>query len=143
MYSAFDIANYFLIIADDDAGELLSNLKLQKLLYYVQGAHLALKGSPLFREKISAWIHGPVVGEVYCKYQEYINQGIPSPDPKVLPEIDDETREILEEVFEVYGQFAAWKLRDLTHEESPWKETANSEEITHKKLEAYFETQLV
>lgn len=142
MYSAFDIANYFLVMADDDAGELLSNLKLQKLLYYAQGAYLALKGEPLFNERILAWTHGPVVAKVYYKYQEYENNGIPAPDKSTLVEIDAETREILNEVFTVYGQFSAWKLRDLTHEEPPWKETQNGEEITHQRLKTYFDTQI-
>lgn len=142
MYSAFDIANHFLFMADDDAGELLSNLKLQKLLYYAQGAYLALKGQPLFNERILAWTHGPVVAKVYYKYQAYENNGIPAPDPSTLVEIDPETREILNEVFTVYGQFSAWKLRDLTHEEPPWKETPNGEEITHQQLRTYFDTQI-
>lgn len=140
MYSAFDIAKYFLIMADDDSGELLSNLKLQKLLYYAQGAYLALTGAPLFSEKIFAWIHGPVVAQVYYHYQEYKNQGIPAPSSP--PEIDEETQEILNEVFTVYGQFSAWKLRDMTHRESPWENTPNGEEITHQQLKAYFDTQV-
>ncbi|RLC18584.1 MAG: hypothetical protein DRI57_08225 [Deltaproteobacteria bacterium] len=142
MYSAFDITNYFLIMADEDSGELLSNMKLQKLLYYAQGTHLTLKGTPLFSEKILAWVHGPVVSEIYYHYQDYGKTGIPAPEPNVLPEFDDETLEILEDVFTVYGQFSAWKLRDLTHEEPPWKQTRNRDEITHQKLKTYFETQV-
>lgn len=140
MYSAFDIANYFLIMSDDDADELLSNLKLQKLLYYAQGAHLALKGVPLFSEKIYAWIHGPAVAEVYYNYQNYKNQGIPAPGTP--PDIDSETQEVLDEVSKVYGQFSAWKLCELTHEEPPWKETFKGEEITYQKLKEYFDTQV-
>lgn len=140
MYSAFDIAKYFLIMSDDDSGELLSNLKLQKLLYYAQGAYLALKGEPLFSEKILAWIHGPVVAQVYYEYQNYKNQGIPAPISP--PEIDEETQEILNEVFTVYGQFSAWKLRDMTHREPPWERTPNGEEITHQHLKEYFDTQV-
>ena len=140
MYSAFDIAKYFLIMSDDDSGELLSNLKLQKLLYYAQGAYLALKGEPLFSEKIFAWIHGPVVAKVYYEYQDYKNQGIPAPSSP--PQIDEDTQEILNEVFSVYGQFSAWKLRDMTHREPPWERTPNGEEITHQQLKEYFDTQV-
>ncbi len=140
MYSAFDIAKYFLFMSDDDSGELLSNLKLQKLLYYAQGAYLALKGTPLFSERIFAWIHGPVVAQVYYDYQDYKNQGIPAPSSP--PHIDEDTQEILNEVFSVYGQFSAWKLRDMTHREPPWERTPNGEEITHQELKDYFDTQV-
>ncbi len=48
MLTAFQIADYFLTLVDDEAGDGLSNLKLQKLVYYAQGFHLALTGKPLF-----------------------------------------------------------------------------------------------
>ncbi len=141
MYSSFDIVKYFLFISDDDSGELLSNLKLQKLLYYSQGLYLALRGEPLFKEKIFAWVHGPVVGEVYYEYQNHKSNGIPAPDSP--PELDSNTREILDEVYQVYGQFSAWKLRELTHNEPPWKNTDNGKMINHQKMKDYFKTQLV
>lgn len=60
-YSAMTVAKYFLSIPDRESGELISNLKLQKLLYYAQGYHVAMHGvsKPLFVEKIYAWKHGP------------------------------------------------------------------------------------
>jgi uncharacterized phage-associated protein len=60
-YSAFDIAQYFLWKAQESNQELLSNMKLQKLVYYAQGLHLALNDAPLFKGKIEAWTYGPVV----------------------------------------------------------------------------------
>ena len=59
--SCYDVAQYFLAKADEDAGDLMSNLKLQKLVYYAQGFALVLLEKPLFPERIEAWIHGPVV----------------------------------------------------------------------------------
>lgn len=142
MENAFTIANYFLKLADDDSGELLSNMKLQKLLYYAQGFHLAIYYEPLFKERIFAWTHGPVVAEVYYKYKEYGNTGIPAPIDADVSSLSEPIRELLTEVFTVYGQFSAWKLRDLTHEELPWKETPIGEEITHVLLKEYFTTQI-
>ena len=60
MLSCYDVAQYFLAKSDEDAGDLMSNLKLQKLVYYAQGFALALFDKPLFSERIEAWIHGPV-----------------------------------------------------------------------------------
>ena len=55
-YSALTVAKWFLwyndkILEEEDA-DLISNLKLQKLLYYAQGCYLALKNEPLFNEQI-------------------------------------------------------------------------------------------
>src|SRR5438309_2092560 len=88
-YSAQTIANYLIWRAnsDEDLGENITNLKLQKLLYYVQGFHLAMNGAPLFNEDIRAWDHGPVVPQVYRKYREYGAAALPTPenfDPTVV-----------------------------------------------------------
>ena len=69
MISAFNVADYFLVQQDEDAGDLISNMKLQKLLYYAQGYFLAIANEPLFHERIYAWTHGPVVPKVYHKYK--------------------------------------------------------------------------
>jgi uncharacterized phage-associated protein len=138
---AMDVANYFLSKADEDAGDLISNLKLQKLLYYAQGFCLALYGEPLFTESIRAWKHGPVVLEVYHHFKKYGDVGLPR--PKETRVLSKRVRTLLDEVYKVYGQFSAWKLRNLTHREPPWADTAQSRIISHASLKAYFKTQLV
>lgn len=55
MLTCFDAADYFLSKIDEDAGDVITNLKLQKLVYYAQGFSLALCGRPLFAERIEAW----------------------------------------------------------------------------------------
>ena len=55
----------------NEHGDVLTNLKLQRMLYYVQGWHLGLYGSPLFDEPFEAWIHGPVIPEIYRHYQAF------------------------------------------------------------------------
>lgn len=67
-YKASDIAKKLIFKAQNDepnGGEKLTNLKLQKLLYYQQGFHLAVFGIPLFNEDVEAWMYGPVVPDVY------------------------------------------------------------------------------
>jgi len=118
--SALDAAKY-LIALDDPEEDPVSNLKLQKLLYYAQGVHLALHNVPLFEERIEAWDHGPVCPPVYHAYKAHGSDPIPLPDefdPMSLPEA---ARETLNEVHTVYGQFSAWRLREMTHAEDPWK----------------------
>ena len=65
-YQAIDIANKLLTRAKrEENGELMSNLKLQKMLYYEQGFHLAYFDTPLFKDEIEAWMYGPVIPAVY------------------------------------------------------------------------------
>ena len=66
-YKAEQIAQLLLSKAAEGNQELMSNLKLQKMLYYEQGFHLAAFDTPLFDENIEAWMFGPVVPEVYEK----------------------------------------------------------------------------
>jgi len=95
----------------------VSNLKLQKLLYYSQAWHLALFKLPLFDEEIEAWVHGPVVPEIFRHYRDC--KWSPIPDFKVNSAYP--FRSHLEEVWKVYGNFSAFDLERLTHSEDPWR----------------------
>lgn len=142
MLTCHDVARYFLTLTDEEAGDLISNLKLQKLVYYAQGFHLALFDSPLFEDPIEAWTHGPVVPELYHAYKEYGSDAIPVPSDVDISIYDDETQELLNEVYEVFGQFSAWKLRNMTHDEPPWK-NADGGVITPESMKEYFSTLVV
>lgn len=139
--SYFDVADYFLSLTDDDAGDLISNLKLQKLVYYAQGFHLALYKKPLYDEVIEAWMHGPVIQELYNKYKKHGDGFIPKPKPLSMDKYGNKVRELLDEVYRVLGQFSAWKLRCMTHEEPPWKnayQQGGGTPIAHQDLANYF-----
>ncbi|PZP42405.1 MAG: hypothetical protein DI601_18320 [Azospirillum brasilense] len=141
---ANDIARYFLAKADPEIGDIISNLKLQKLCYYAQGFHLALLDRPLFQEPIEAWQHGPVVPELYHAYKHYGSQSIPAPTDLDLASYPEDVRALLDEVYSVYGQYSAWKLRNMTHEEQPWIEAhqAGGAVIEHAAMQEYFKTLL-
>lgn len=140
-----DVASYFIWRAnqDEEFGDNITNLKLQKLVYYAQGFHLALFDEPLFEEPIEAWAHGPVVPELYQIYRDHKANPIPTPeefDPEV---IEEAVRSLLEDVFGVYGQYSAWGLRNLTHQESPWTDTPRNGVITHDIMREFFRGNLV
>lgn len=97
----------------------ISNLKLQKLLYYAQAWHLALYGEALFNDPIEAWVHGPVVPSIFRQYKEYRWAPI---SPVSAESIPNKILGHLKEVWRVYGKFPAGKLERLTHSEGPWKE---------------------
>lgn len=140
--TSHDVAKYFLKLSDPEVGDLISNLKLQKLVYYAQGFHLALYGTPLFDEDIVAWEHGPVVVELYRSYRQYGAGAIPVPDEVNLDKFSEDQRDLLDEVSEVYGQFSAWKLRNMTHSEAPWENTKMNEVIDRKLMKDFFSTLL-
>jgi uncharacterized phage-associated protein len=142
MMPAHDVAKYFVSLVDEEAGDSISNLKLQKLLYYAQGVHLALHDEPLFPEPIEAWTHGPVVPHVYRQYKQH--RGEPIPVEKVdLERYDNRVREIVTEVNEVFAQFSALKLRAMTHNERPWMETPQGCTIPNDLMKEFFKTMVI
>lgn len=106
-----------------EVGDVVSNLKLQKLLYYAAGVMTAARpdGSiPLFHDTIEAWTHGPVVPSQYFRFAGHGANGIPSPVGFDFGAFDPEDLGVLDDVYNFYGQYSAWKLRNMTHEEAPW-----------------------
>jgi len=144
MLTVKDIADYFLSKCDEEAGDTISNLKIQKLVYYAQGFYLAIKGKPLFKESIESWIHGPVVPKLYDEFKNYGSSSISIPKDVDFDKYPKDVKEILNEVYDVYGQFSAWKLRELIHNESPCKNTPEGKGsvISHEKLKKYFSAQI-
>jgi len=152
MTSATDVARHLLWLASrEEDGEGVSNLRLQKLLYYVQGWSLALRGKPAFGERIEAWKHGPVVPDVYQQCTRYGYNPIP-PLPDDGKTVTDATeRSLIETVWQEYRCYSAEGLRDLTHTERPWVETrsdlgddANSRRsIKHALLLEFFTSQII
>ncbi len=143
MPSAMDVARYFLAVVPEEEGDFMTNLKLQKLLYYAQGFHLAILDKVLFPDEILKWTHGPVVPEVYFRFRQHGSSPIPYPEDEELPEFPQETTEVLNEVFDVYGQFTAWALRNLTHNEPPYINAEDNSVISQESIGEYFKTQLV
>lgn len=145
MLACYDIARYFITLVDEESGEKLTHLKLQKLVYYAQGFHLALYDTPLFPEPIEAWAHGPVVPELYHLYKKYEAQALPLPEEGDFSIYPSDVKELLNEVHTVYGQFSAWKLRDLTHEEPPWKNAYGTGDstISQEAMRTFFKTLLI
>ena len=116
------------------AAEYITPLKLQKLLYYIQGMALRIYGKPAFLNSISAWQYGPVVEEIY---QQYKGRN-PISTPKTDYEVCDGLKKIIELVVSSYGQIEAGALIDLTHDEDPWINSVNSGTISKDLIKEYF-----
>ena len=98
----------------------VSNLKLQKLLYYAQAWNLALTEEPLFSDTCEAWVHGPVVARVFGEYKS--NRWAPISDPLGPIVGDFGITAHIDSVLEAYGDLGATQLERLTHQERPWLE---------------------
>ncbi len=118
--TAFEIATWFInrVHKDEDYGEYITPLKLQKLLYYAQSWYLVYYDKPLFEEKILAWVHGPVVEEVYQKYKNKKWENLPVEN--LDSSFDKDTKDYLESVYRHYGGYRAKELEEMTHKEDPW-----------------------
>lgn len=116
MLSCFDIADYFIWIANE-TGSFISNLKLQKLVYYAQAWYIALHNNPLFEEDFEAWVHGPVIPSLYQKYKSFGWQPI---SEDVAPGLPNDVLQFLDEVAEEYFACDAYELEQMTHAEDPW-----------------------
>lgn len=139
MVSVRDVAEYLLWLAQNE-DEQLSNLKLQKLLYYAQGHHLARYGVALFDAPIQSWQHGPVIQEIYHAYKKYGSGGIPAPTKVMTHRFRAVEKETINRVFDVYGKFAAWTLRNMTHDEPLWQDTKEGQIMVEAYIREFFLT---
>ncbi len=143
MQRAATISDFF-IASLHGCGDPLSNLKLQKLLYYAQAWHLAIFDTPLFDEKIEAWVHGPVVVSEYRRFKGWAWQ--PIMDNPTIPTLDESTEAHLQEVLDAYGSKNAYELEQLTHSEAPWKDARkgipedepSNEVISHDEMKKFY-----
>ncbi len=143
-YNASQIARWLIASIDRDAGEAITHLKLQKLIYYAQAWSLALMDEPLFDEDMQAWAHGPVAESVFHEYREYGWEAIPSPN--IVPEISDSHAAHLNDILSIYGEFSAKHLERMTHSEAPWvlargelaPEARSSNVIKKEDMAAYY-----
>lgn len=104
-------------------GIKMTNLKLQKLLYYAQAWHLAIIDKPLFPERIEAWVHGPVVPPVFGSFKHHRWNPIPDPGNVSIPAGDQRwpLAHHIGEVMDTYGNLSGSQLETLTHTEDPWR----------------------
>ena len=117
MATSSEVARY-IVRFFQEAGDPVTNLKLQKLLYYVQGWSLAINDAPAFNERLEAWVHGPVQPGVYGEYRGY--RWNPIDQAVEWPNLGDELTALTKEVIDAYGNETAWELERRTHTEEPW-----------------------
>lgn len=136
------VANYLVYIMSD-AFDDLTNMKINKLLYFAQGYYLKQYSAPLFTDAIEAWEHGPVVPKVYATYKKYGDKPVTEYDINSVTMIRPEAEEILFGIARKYGRYTASALRNMTHVVgSPWElayqSTRAHTEIPLSSIQSYF-----
>lgn len=115
--SAEKIALYII-----STGREITNLLLQKLLYYVKAISGLFEKKSIIMEPCEAWKFGPVFPSVYEKYREFGKQEIEMNLSKEYADklLTEEEKQITDYVMNTFGIYSAWFLKDLTHLEEPW-----------------------
>ena len=135
--AAVSVAEYFLEKAEKSARKI-TNKKIQKLVYYAQVWSLVLNDEQFFDEGIEAWVHGPAVPSVYKKYKKFGFGAIPHSPSDLSGIFSRNQREVLDEVWDVYGKYDAEYLEMLSHSEEPWqlaREGFSTFENSDKKID--------
>jgi uncharacterized phage-associated protein len=136
------VSNTFLLLANKDGISDLSNLKMQKLLYFTNRAYLQTTGTPLFEEKFSRWPYGPVLPSIYNRFRQYgsepISSLIQNPDGssyKINLSEDDPVAITIIETWELYKKYSALQLSQLTHQKgSAWSKAQPFSELKDEDI---------
>lgn len=138
-----DVANFFIEWANNCEDEAMTNMRLNKLVYYAQGHSLAENSKELFEDDIQAWKYGPIVPELYKQYSKYGKKPISGIDPDYS--VDNLTREeqlLLSDILFNYGMYSGMYLSNLTHKKgTPWEEVYKENEnnvITKDEMKKFF-----
>lgn len=154
MYSADEVAKY-VINYSIESNTKVSNLKLQKLLYYIQAAFLVEKHQKCFNEPIVAWEFGPVVEDIYREYKIWGRRPIDKKQDltsvlfldrntlkiksKKLDLIDVHDQCIIKAVIDAYADVEnPFVLVKKTHNERPWRSTQINSEIKCDVIRDYY-----
>jgi uncharacterized phage-associated protein len=158
-YRAVEIANQFLSLPDVDG---LTQMQLQKLVYFANGWNLALSGTPLVSESPQAWDYGPVYADLYDHTKFFGSKKIerqitpdddeairffldsPSGRSPYLAQLDSRERSIIDHVWRRYGKMSGPRLSALTHQpNTPWfityKEKGKSAQIDQILIQNHYD----
>lgn len=156
-YSVLDVCGHIIKYSSEN-NKSISNLKLQKVLYFIQAAFLVNRECGCFLESIEAWDFGPVVPEAYRYYKKYGGLSIPSKEGErrctredvfgctYEPVNDDcfekDDADLINRIVDKLAKFSASYLVEVTHKQSPWKDVYQPYQnniISKRSIKEYFD----
>ena len=160
VYDPMDIANYLVVLSQKENKDI-TNLKLQKILFFVNAKHLIdNQGESLMNEKFQRWAYGPVMRSVYSNFKGFGSEKITETQGKYVfdssnpfnaryepfneESIDRKVQVECKEVFNKLIDIDPFKLVEYTHNEELWskyKDKINKHEAPEyndKEIYDYF-----
>lgn len=157
IYKVLDVSRHVINYSNEKEYGI-SNLKLQKILYFIQAFFLVSTSEQCFEEKIEAWDFGPVVPEAYREYKQFGSGDIPSIsyiidfdgediwESKVIKYkdnvISEPDKQRIESVVDKFADYSATDLVSITHAQTPWKvayKKGQNNEITIDSIKGFFD----
>lgn len=157
MYNAIDVSRYIINYCNEKDYDL-SNLKLQKILYFIQAYYISKteEKAPCFKDKIEAWDFGPVVPVVYHEFKKFGSTNIPRVTTYIVIDENDfwqsevvhfsddflqtPDKERINKLVDNFAKFSTTRLVQITHNQSPWINAYQQpdNEITVEAIRSYF-----
>lgn len=108
----------------------MSQLKVQKILYYIQSYHLAYFDLPLIEDEFQAWVHGPISNKIFLElngdrslYSELefkSDLGQVSPEKVINEQLNISQIELIDDVIDELKELSGLELENMIHSEDPW-----------------------
>lgn len=126
-YDVNTVADYVIMSLNGDESFSLINLKLQKLMYYIQAWSLGINKVAMMNARFEAWVHGPVCRQLYDRFKstKSLYSVITKGDilnKNAADEIASEDREFINYILENFARYSGTQLESMTHSELPWIE---------------------
>jgi uncharacterized phage-associated protein len=144
MITAINVSELFLSWGNKE-GEVITNLKMQKLLYYAEAWHLVNFKCSLFKEEIEAWQYGPVIREAYNHFKEFNHTGIEYLSTGLEEQqFNPDQLEFLTEFYDKFIVISAHSLVNSSHSEKPWMDTFDKSNplannlMSKEKMKTYY-----
>ena len=136
MFGAKTIA-YFIVNYLYKSDSPTTNLKLQKIMYYLQAHFLVHNNKALFSDEIVAWKYGPVVESVYSEFRKCGSFSIEKEYP-IAEEIGGKVETEITDLLDRSIEYSAMDLVRMTHNDLPWTETKQSEVISKESIQKFY-----
>ena len=109
------VAKYLYDMYYEQKGVYMDEMKMHKLMYFVQRESLMNSKELLFEEPFYGWKFGPVLKSVRSEYM------CAKPFEGVRACLSDSGRALLKSVLDRYGELSSWTLSRMSHDEFSWK----------------------
>lgn len=136
-YDVMKLAGKVINMSNDNR-LFITNLQLQKILYYIQGEFMRQFHYKAFSEPIECWPYGPAIKKVWIKYNSFGRRPIVGVQPSLI--LDEQEESCILDIINNKLCMNVWTLVDQTHEELPWHNANlnNNSIISDADMEAFF-----